>query len=228
MTDRGRALAKLALLVLGLAAGGWLLRLIGTHPSTDWVDDLVRDQGLAGEVLFIALGAALAAVGVPRQAVAFLGGYAFGAVWGSALGLLAQLLGCVMAYGWAHLVARDWAERRLAGRFGTRLRRLRDVLAETPFSTTLALRLLPVGSNVALNLLAGMAGIPALAFFAGSVVGYVPQTVIFALLGDGVAVDGRSQLLLAVGLLVVSVVIGLWLLRRHRAAGISSNVAEPP
>jgi len=218
MSNRSRALLKLAIMALGLALGGWVLRTMGAAPGTDWVDRFVRGQGLWGEAVFIAIGATAAAVGVPRQAVAFLGGYAFGATLGSLLGLLAQLAGCAMAYGWAGLVGRDWAERRLSGRFGRRLRQLRDVLADSPFGTTLALRLLPVGNNLALNLLAGLSGIPALAFLAGSAVGYIPQTVIFALLGDGVAVDRNSQLVLAAVLLVASVLIGLALLRRHRAA----------
>src|SRR5207245_529877 len=80
---------------------------------------------------------------------------------GTGLGLAAQLLGCALSFFWARLVGRDWAERRLAGRFGCRLRALRDALAESPFDTTLALRLLPVGNNLALNLLAGMAGVAA-------------------------------------------------------------------
>jgi uncharacterized membrane protein YdjX (TVP38/TMEM64 family) len=150
--------------------------------------------------------------------VAFLGGYAFGTVLGTALGLAAQLLGCAAAYGWARLLGRDWAERRLRGRFGHRLRPLRDALTANPFEATLALRLLPVGNNLALNLLAGMAGLKALPFLAGSAIGYLPQTVIFALLGKGIRVEGVWQLALAGALLAVSVGIGLWLLRRHKAA----------
>lgn len=214
---RARALGKLAVLALGLAAGGWLLRTLGAAPGTEWVDRYVRDEGPWGEALFIGIAALATAAGVPRQAAAFLGGYGFGTVLGTALSLLGQLAGCALAFLWARLVARGWAERRLAGRFGHRLRPLRDALAASPFGATLALRLLPVGSNLALNLLAGMAGIRALPFLAGSAVGYLPQTIVFALLGKGVRVEGAWQLGLSAGLLLASVGIGLWLLRRHRA-----------
>ena len=105
----------------------------------------------------------------------------------------------------------------MAGRFGRRLRPLRDALAESPFDTTLALRLLPVGNNLALNLLAGMAGIAAAPFLAASAIGYLPQTLVFALLGKGVRVDGAWQISLAAAMLVASVLLGLRLLRRHRA-----------
>jgi uncharacterized membrane protein YdjX (TVP38/TMEM64 family) len=216
-SDRLRALAKLFVLAAGLAAGGWALRTLGAAPGTEWVDRFVRDEGLWGETVFVLAGAAATAAGVPRQGVAFLGGYGFGTVVGVGLALVAQLLGCAASYLWARAVGRRWAERRLAGRFGHRLRPLRDALAGSPFGATLALRLLPVGNNLALNLLAGMAGIALGPFLAASAVGYLPQTLVFALLGKGIRVDGAWQMALAVALLLVSVTIGLWLLRRHRA-----------
>jgi len=215
---RWRALGKLLLLAAGLLAAGAVLRELGGVPGTAWVDASIRDEGLWGELVFVAIGAALTGAGLPRQGIAFLGGYAFGAVLGTALGLLAQLVGCAAAYAWARLLGRDWAERRLAGRFGHRLRPLRDVLAGSPFEATLALRLLPVGNNLALNLLAGMAALRVLPFLAASALGYLPQTLVFALLGKGIRVEGAWQLGLAGLLLAVSVGIGLWLLRRHRAA----------
>ena len=212
------ALGKLVLLAAGLAAGGLVLRALGAAPGTDWVDRYVRDQGVLGEAVFLAAGAVATAAGAPRQGVAFLGGYAFGAADGIGLALLAQLGGCALSFGWARLVGRAWAERRLAGRYGARLRRLRDALAASPFGTTLALRLLPIGNNLALNLLAGMSGVAAAPFLAASALGYLPQTAVFALLGKGVRVDGAWQIGLAAALFAASVAIGLALLRRHSAA----------
>ncbi|WP_137181139.1 TVP38/TMEM64 family protein [Roseomonas sp. AR75] len=217
---RGRwmALGKLLLLAAGLLGAGALLREMGGVPGTAWVDRSIRGEGFRGEAVFVLVGAALTAAGVPRQSVAFLGGYAYGTVLGSVLALAAQMLGCAASYGWARLLGRDWAERRLRGRFGKRLRPLRDVLAASPFEATLALRLLPVGSNIALNLLAGMAALKPGPFLLGSALGYLPQTIVFALLGKGIRVDGAWQLSLAGLLLAVSIGLGWWLLRRHRAA----------
>jgi uncharacterized membrane protein YdjX (TVP38/TMEM64 family) len=223
LPPRLRSIGKLALLAGGLGLGGWMLRELGGDAPEAWVQRFGLQQTLRGEAVFLLLGALACAVGVPRQAVAFLGGYAFGAWAGGALGLLAQLLGCAASYGWAAAVGRGWAERRLAGRFGRRLRALRDVLAASPFQTTLALRLLPIGNNLALNLLAGLSGIPALFFLAGSAAGYLPQTVIFALAGSGVAVARTWQVALAAGLFVVSAVLGLWMLRRHRAGRVMAE-----
>jgi uncharacterized membrane protein YdjX (TVP38/TMEM64 family) len=219
-------LLRLVVLACGLAAAGLVLREIGLTPDAGWVEQWVRGRGVVGDLVFIAVGAAATAAGVPRQGVAFLAGYAFGALEGTMVALAATVLGCAVSYGWARLVGRDWAERRLAGRFGHRLRPLRDALAGSPFGATLALRLLPIGNNLALNLLAGMAGIPMLPFVVASALGFVPQTVVFALLGKGVRVDGAWQLALAVALFAVSVAIGLALLRRHRAGRALEDEAD--
>jgi uncharacterized membrane protein YdjX (TVP38/TMEM64 family) len=210
-------LGKLLLLATGLVLGGLLLRALGATPGTEWVDRYVRDQGLLGETVFVLAGAAATVAGVPRQAIAFLAGYAFGTLMGVALALLAALLGCVGVFLWARAVGQGWVERRMEGRFGPRLRPLVALLRENAFGATLALRLFPVGSNLALNALAGMAGIAALPFLAASALGYLPQTLVFALLGKGVRVDGAWQMGLSALLLALSVGLGLWLMRRHRA-----------
>ena len=63
-----------------LAAVGFLLKSspLGGFFEKSAIDDLVKDQGLRGEFLYFAVGALLTAVGFSRQAVAFMGGYAFG------------------------------------------------------------------------------------------------------------------------------------------------------
>ncbi|MBI3901443.1 MAG: VTT domain-containing protein [Nitrosomonadales bacterium] len=85
-------------------------------------------------------------------------------------------------------------------------------------SMTLLVRLFPVGNNLATNLAAGAIGVHASRFFAGSLLGYVPQTAIFALAGSGVGVDPALRIGLSVTLFVLSSVFGAWCYRRHRRA----------
>lgn len=212
-----RALGRIVLLALGLAAMVWTLRLSATDGVSALLDHYVRGHGTAGQAVFVLAGTVATALGVPRQAIAFLGGTAFGTLGGGLLSLVAQVLGCALAFVWARLVGRDWAERRLQGRFGRRLRPVHDALTGAPFGATVALRLLPVGNNLAVNLLAGLSAVPPLPFLFGSAIGYVPQTVVFALLGDGVALDRTAQLFLGLFLFAVSAALGWGLMRRHKA-----------
>lgn len=169
-------------------------------------------QGGRAAVLFLLAGAGLCAVGAPRQAVAFAAGYAFGPWLGLGLAMVAEVAGCTASFFWARVVARQWVMRRR----GRRLARLDALLTQHAFSATLMIRLLPFGNNLALSLLAGVSAVSAGAFLLASALGYVPQTIIFVLLGGGMQVSSRWQLCLGASLLAISIVLGAHLVRRHR------------
>ena len=140
------SLGKMLLLAGGLIGAAIAVKLL---PGTGGLQSLpTAHLSVAG---LVALGAIACAVGVPRQVVAFVAGYGWGLLPGIALALAAQLLGCAANLFWARAVGRDFVRRRL----GTRLARINTILARRPFAATLAIRLLPVGNNLALNLLAG-------------------------------------------------------------------------
>ena len=150
--------------------------------SEAWIDEKVRGKGALGELLFVAVGGLVTALMVPRHIVSFLGGYAFGAGLGTALALAATEIGCVLVFFYGRYVGRPLVSERLRAR----VRRIEDFLASNPFSMTLLIRLLPVGNNFATCLAGGVSRVPAQPFLLGSLVGYVPQTFVFALAGSGI------------------------------------------
>lgn len=211
-----RRILRLALLAAGLAALGWVL---ATLPGAETLAGMVAADRPEGPVLFVLLGGALSALFVPRQAVAYAGGFLFGLWAGTLIGLAAQALGCVIDVLWARLVARDWVRGWLAARQDGRVARLDRFLAANTFMATLMLRMLPMGNNTALNLLAGASSVSAGAFIAGSTIGYIPQTVIFAMLGAGARMEGWVETGVGLALLVLSAGLGLLLMRRMGAPG---------
>ena len=104
----------------------------------------------------------------------------------------------------------------VSARLGARVQRIEDFLAAHPFWMTVLIRRLPVGNNFATNLAAGVSRVPALPFFLGSLLGYIPQTLVFALAGSGVDVGASSRIGIAAALFLVSGVIGAWLYRKYR------------
>lgn len=209
-----RTLAPGLVLLGTLAVAGYALEsgALSGFLTQDWVDREVRDRGLSGELLFLAVGGIATAVAVPRHLVSFLGGYAFGVGGGTLLALLATELGCILTFFYARLVGRPL----VAQRFGARVRRIDDFLSANPLSMTLLIRLLPVGNNFATSLAAGVARVPAVPFLAGSLVGYSPQTLVFALAGSGIEAGAGVRVGIAVLLFVVSGAIGAWLYRKYR------------
>jgi uncharacterized membrane protein YdjX (TVP38/TMEM64 family) len=96
------------------------------------------------------------------------------------------------------------------------LRQIDTTLAAQPFIATLTLRLMPVGSNILLNLAAGLSSIPAVPFLAASAIGFIPQTLIFAVFGQGSAPTHAHMLMLGGAMFIASATLGMLLLRRSR------------
>lgn len=197
-----------------LIAIGYVLEsgLLTGMLSEDWIDREVRGKGIPGELLYVAVGGFVTAVAVPRHIVSFLGGYAFGLGLGTLLALAATELGCVLVFFYGRFVGRPLVSARLRAR----VHRIEAFLAANPFSMTLLIRLLPVGNNFATNLAAGVSRVPARPFLCGSLLGYLPQTFVFALAGSGIEMGGGLRVAFAVLFFVVSGVIGIWLYRRYR------------
>lgn len=211
---QARAILRGLIFIASLVALGYVLKVthFGVSLNQAWVDAEIRGKGLNGELLFIGVGALAAALAMPRQLISFLGGYAFGFVLGTALTLAAVVTGCVLSFFYARLVGRHF----ITTRFCARIQRIDDFLSWSPFSMTLLIRLLPIGNNLATNLAAGVTSVRALPFFLGSLLGYIPQTLVFALVGSGVNVDPALRIGLAVLLFLVSGAIGVWLYRKYR------------
>jgi len=226
-----RAMVSGLALLATLAAIGWLLEAgrVGDLLSERWIDREVRGKGLEGEALFLAVAGIATALALPRHVVSFLGGYAFGLGLGTLLALAGTAIGCVLTFFYARVIGRPLVSARL----GARVQRVEDFLAAHPFWMTVLIRLLPVGNNFATNLAAGVARVPAGPFFLGSLLGYLPQTIVFALAGSGVTLGAAWRIGIAIALFVVSGVIGAWLYRRYRhgrtlGAEIDEALDEPP
>lgn len=185
---------------------------LGSMLDKTWIDTQVRGQGVSGEALFLVVGAVATALAVPRQAVSFLGGYAFGFLIGTVLSVLATVGGCVLSFFFARWFGRDLVKAR----FPDKIRRIDNFIHDNTFGMTLLIRLLPVGSNIITSLAAGVSSVRALPFILGSAMGYVPQTAVFALVGSGIGIEPTVRIGLGVVLFLISGGLGIYLYRRFR------------
>lgn len=223
-----KSLAKGLVMLLGLGLAVYLARAAGLGSmleDTKWFNDHVLGSGPLSVVIFLAVGTAFTAVGLPRQLIGFLGGFAFGMFSGTLLATVASGLGCGVAAVYARMGGRDLVERK----FGHRLERVNRFLKHEPFNTALAIRLFPLGSNLITNLAAGVSSIPLMPFLLGSTIGYIPQNFIFALFGAGMNRESTMGVALSVGMSVVLFGVSGWLgiqvYRRYRKE--SGALAEP-
>ena len=199
------ALAKVLLLAAGLTAAMFALRVL---PTASMLQKLPSGHPFDALSL-VAIGATACAFGVPRQVTALVAGYAWGPLVGIVLALAAQMGGCAADLFWARAVGRDFVRRKLGERIG----RIDRLLARRPFTATLAIRLLPTGNNLVVNLAAGISSLPAARFLAGSAIGYLPQTSIVVLIGHGSQIGHGTELAVGIALFIVSGVLDLLIIR---------------
>lgn len=211
---KARVILKGLALMLSLALLGYLFNAsdLGSSVNEAWIDARVRGHGINGALLFLLMGGLFTAIGLPRQIIAFLGGYAFSVGLGTLLGALAALLGCMLSF----FYARFFGQGLLRARLGVRAGRFDRFIHDHPFSMTVLIRLLPVGSNLLTNLAAGISSIRPAHFFAGTALGYLPQTLVFALVGSGVHIAPMLKLTLAIVLFLASMALGMYLYRRRQ------------
>jgi uncharacterized membrane protein YdjX (TVP38/TMEM64 family) len=209
-----RVILKGLALIFSLALLGYLFKTsdLGSSVNEAWIDARVRGHGVNGALLFLLMGAVFTAIGLPRQIIAFLGGYAFNLWLGTLLGALAALLGCMLSFSYA----RFFGKGLLRARLGERAGRFDRFIHDHPFAMTVLIRLLPLGSNLLTNLAAGISSIRSRHFFAGTLLGYIPQTLVFALVGSGVHIAPVFKIALAIGLFLISGALGAYLYRRFR------------
>ena len=219
-----RAMLRGLIFLGSLALIGFAFRAMQLDAVFDkaWIDSDIRGQGLAGEMLFIGLGGLFTAVGLPRQIISFLAGYAFGFVSGTLIGVITTAVGCVLTFSYARFLGQEF----IAGRFPGKVRRVDAFLSENPFTMTLLIRFLPAGSNFLTNLAAGVSSVPAWAFILGSALGYIPQTAIFALVGSGITIDTEWRIGLSVLLFIISGLLGAYLYRHYRHGKLLDDDSE--
>jgi len=208
-----KALLRGVIFLLSLVVIGYVVNLSGvaTGFNEEWIDANVRGQGLTGHAIFVAAGTLFTAVALPRQLVSFMAGYAFGVTEGTMLALMTTLFGCMSTFTYARLLG----QAAVLARAPRRIRKIDAFLSRAPFTMALVIRLLPVGSNFLTSLAAGVSSISAWRFFAGSGLGFIPQTLIFALVGSGTSVASEVQISVSIALFAVSAGVGIFLYRRY-------------
>ena len=205
--------AYLLVLLLVCFAISEIVRRVPAVAAFDenWIDMHVRNRGLLGAVYFIGMAAMLTAIGLPRQLTAFLAGYAFGFTDGLIYSVIGATLSCATVFWLSRLFAR----RSLRKRFASHIIKLDSFVAIRPFLMTIVIRLMPFGNNLATNLLAGVSRMSGRVFIVGSMIGYIPQMAIFALVGNGILVHSYWKVTLSAGLLGLSLILGSYLYKQY-------------
>lgn len=180
--------------------------------TTQEVKQYLHEQGMFGWFVLMTVATIAMGCGFPRQVVAFIGGALVGASLGALVSTLLCAVACALTFWLSRLLMRTWVQHRFPGF----ILRVGPLMERKPFVTTIAIRLLPAGSNVLTNLVAGVTTIKARHFVLASTLGYIPQMLIFALMGSGLRKVSGWQLGLSFALFVIAFVLGVYLYRWYQ------------
>jgi uncharacterized membrane protein YdjX (TVP38/TMEM64 family) len=200
-----------------LIVSTWLLTLTpwsrgATFERVVQLQQWLAQWGVWAWLAFAAVGTGLVSIGLPRIILAAVGGAMFGVVLGTLWSTVAAALAILAPFLYSRHLGRELVARRM----GRRLQRFDDLLGQHGFMVVLLIRLCPVGNNFLTNYLAGVTAIPLGTFLTASFLGYLPQNLIFALLGSGFTDHPHLRLWGGIGLLVAFSLFFLWYFRRSK------------
>jgi uncharacterized membrane protein YdjX (TVP38/TMEM64 family) len=168
--------------------------------------------GYIGLLMILTTLTLLTSIGLPRQVAAFSCGYIFGILYGTLLATLAATLGCIITL----FIAKTFFRKKVLDTYPEKLNSVSVFFSTNTFSKALIIRLLPAGSNFLTNILAGIANVKATHYVAGTCVGFIPQMLIFSLLGAGIKVGENQQILLSLCLFIIALIFGYLLYKKEK------------
>ena len=209
MSARPRLAALAAVLVAFLALFA-LTGSLSVHRVRDWIDG----YGVAGPLVFIAVSSLLTVVLFPGPLLSGASGLLFGTALGTPVSIVAATCGAALAFS----VSRWWAHDAVTEIAGPRLVALRAWIGDRGFQSVLLARIAPGVPYSLVNYAAGLTPVSLGVFSAATAVGVAPRAFAYTALGGSIGDLHSPEAIVAVCLLVVEGVVGIWLLRRARAS----------
>ncbi|QHI95996.1 hypothetical protein GT348_06890 [Aristophania vespae] len=167
---------------------------------------------------FSLIGTFYCAFGLSRQALCFAAGLSFGFEKGLLLCTFAYEAGSCLSYLWARFLSRSFSSTK-----DKALRILREMGQTSPFLAVLSLRLLPIGSALLVSIGAGLVKIPFVEFVFATLIGGIPQNVIFTLIGTGTHLGHFYEIIIASLLFLLSSLVGLVAMNHFYKARLAGN-----
>ncbi len=180
-------------------------------------DKLAEFRSLA-PVIFLLSGALVIVMGAPRSIISILGGMIFGFSMGMFLSLTAALGGSFIIFLLTRFLGRPLFNQTL----GLKLKAVKNHIETNGLMAVILLRQLPLPCMF-VNALIGLTRITSGTFLLGSLLGHMPQALIFSLYGSSVREAFILRVSLASFLLVLFVVtLGIC----YKRSSLAKNLAQ--
>lgn len=223
MAHRSRLLGKLKLAGFLLAVSILLFFALSFDrerlPDRERIQEIAENNLVEGSLIFIAVFVTLKLLFMPATPVTVMGGYLFGPYIGFSLSMTVLMLTSVIGFG----ISRNFGRKAVGGFVEDnfpRLKKYNILLERYGYLSVFILRVVPTAPLTAVNLFMGLTRIRAKDFLLGSILAFVPTTLVLSFIGNYLTdwKNPRLYLLILIYLLLIAVPVIY-----QRRKGISSS-----
>ncbi len=147
------------------------------------LENVLSEWPFASAFIYLCFYAAATAFSLPVGVfITLIGGFLFGAIWGTFLTVVGASLGAVIIFVIARIAGDVIAQKCPPGM----LEKIRDGIQGNAFYFILTIRLIPVFPFWVVNIAPALLGVGLLPYTIATFIGIIPGTFVFALAGTGI------------------------------------------
>jgi len=158
---------------------------------------------------------------VPLFLVAGANGFIFGVAWGIVITLVGALLGATVAFYLARVIARDYFSKRLS-RY---LPQVDEMSKKSGAKVIFLARLVPILPSSVISYAAGLSKVSFGGFFVASVLGKLPEIIVYTFLGH--SLERAEGLLTKVTVVIILISLLCFSLQSKRIVSLFSRNSDP-
>lgn len=193
----------LVVIFIAALAAVWRMTPLGEYINPDKLAEMfgnIQDNPAAG-ITAIAVYVGLSLVMVPTAALTAGVAMTFGPTYGFVISLAAAMTSAVIGFMLGRLVKPEL----LGMMMGSAIERVRQHTENSSIASITFLRILPIAPFSAVNIALGLVKVPVISFFVGTLLGFLPGTIILTFMGESLAMlwkhqDATSMALVGAGL----------------------------
>ena len=182
--------------------------------NADKVKEFIQGFGIFGPIILTILITGVAAsIVLPSTVLTMTGGYLYGPLIGTICSVIGTLVGSMIIFSLSKKYGRPFVEKHVHKKD---LEHFDIIFKKRGISAFVMIRLVPLMPNDVVNLAIGLTKISFKAFFWISLLGYIPETIVYTMFGQQLLsghLDAKLIILMAIAVLFFFVYISRHKLR---------------
>ncbi|MFP7494909.1 TVP38/TMEM64 family protein [Terribacillus saccharophilus] len=174
--------------------------------SPEQIQGWILSFGIISPLIYIGIYTVKPVIFFPSSVLSIAGGLAFGFIKGTIFILIGSAGAAIVAY----LLAYFFSERFADKKYGERTDKIKQKLHDEGFLYVLVMRVLPVFNYDLVSYVAGLTRVKFKQYMAASILGVLPGTMTYALVGSSIVSLNYMYLAIIVLIILICALIGFW------------------